>query len=58
MVEARPTWAQLLQVQRDPRHVLKTKKLGFVTQPLLVPIRLHALTALMFGDFGFAAFFD
>jgi hypothetical protein len=58
MIEARPTWAQLLQVQRDPRHGLETKKLGLVTQPLLVPIRFHALTALMFGDFGFAAFFD
>jgi hypothetical protein len=58
MIEARPTWAQLLQVQRESRHGLETKKLGLVTQPLLVPIRLHALTALMFGDFGFAAFFD
>jgi hypothetical protein len=32
--------------------------LGLVTEPLFVPIRLHALTALVFGDFGFAAFFD
>ncbi len=32
--------------------------LSLVTQPLLMPVRLHALAALMFGDFGFAAFFD
>jgi hypothetical protein len=36
----------------------ESKNLSLVTQPLLVPVRLHALTALMFGDFGFAAFFD
>ena len=45
-------------LQRDSRHTWNTKKLGFVTQPLLVPIRLHAFATLMFGDFGFAAFFD
>jgi len=40
------------------RHIHQPKKLGLVTQPLLVPVRLHALTALMFGDLGFAAFFN
>jgi hypothetical protein len=42
------------QLQAQP----EVYELSLVTQPLLVPIRLHALPALMFGDFGFAAFFD
>ena len=59
MVAVRRTSAQLRRIlQRDSRHTWNTKKLGFVTQPLLVPIRLHAFATLMFGDFGFAAFFD
>jgi hypothetical protein len=32
--------------------------LSLVTETLLVPVRLHALAALMFGDLGFASFFD
>ena len=59
MVAMRGTSAQIEQIlQRDSRHTWNTKKLGFVTQPLLMPIRLHAFATLMFGDFGFAAFFD
>jgi hypothetical protein len=58
-VAAHSTWVQLEQMFRKVcRHAWQTKKLGLVTQPLLVPVRLHALTALMFGDFGFAAFFN
>jgi len=42
-----------------PWPILKPSlELSLVTQPLLVPVRFHALTALMFGDLGFAAFFD
>ncbi len=58
-IAARSTLTQLEQMFRKAsRHAWYPKKLGLVTQPLLVPIRLHALTALVFGDFGFAAFFD
>ncbi len=32
--------------------------LSLVTKPLLMPVRPHAFATLMFGDFGFAAFFD
>jgi hypothetical protein len=50
-------WAQSL-FWKASRHAWKFKKLGLVTQPLLVPVRLHAFAALVFGDFGFAAFFN
>jgi hypothetical protein len=34
------------------------KSLGLVTQALLVPVKLHALAALVLGDLGFTFLFD